>query len=141
MGHYHVHMGNSSPLSPPSSSIDILHKSKIKNPTPHLLTQTLPSPLAGRGWGWGVMDFCKRSNESLNLINEYLNLINEFIQDKLVLSKHPLVLANDAKLSLKSSKYKGKRSHSSKILTTQDIYKSGWWVNKPNSSATISTNL
>ncbi|MCC5625076.1 helix-turn-helix domain-containing protein [Nostoc sp. CHAB 5715] len=79
-------------------TVDLLHKSKIKNPTPHLLTQTLLSPWSsslpfprgglgwgktdaknqvsklfqtcvytvagalGRGWRWGVRDFCKRSN-------------------------------------------------------------------------------
>jgi hypothetical protein len=41
-------------------------------------------------------------NQSFILINQSLNSINEFILDTLVLSKHPLALANDAKQSLKS---------------------------------------
>ncbi|MEH1932845.1 MAG: hypothetical protein V7L14_03765 [Nostoc sp.] len=37
-----------------AASIDFLHKSK-KEPHPAFnLRQSLPSPQAGRGWGWGV---------------------------------------------------------------------------------------
>ena len=42
-------------------SLDLLHKSKIKNPTPHLLTQTLPSPKHRGGVGGGVLRTFARS--------------------------------------------------------------------------------
>ncbi|MDZ8239459.1 MAG: hypothetical protein RMZ69_20310, partial [Nostoc sp. ChiQUE01a] len=37
------------------------------------------APQALRGWGWGVRDFCKRSNEYLNWINPPLNSVNEYL--------------------------------------------------------------
>ncbi|WP_230967567.1 hypothetical protein, partial [Nostoc commune] len=53
-------------LEPPSAeaigiALDLLHKSKIRtSPRQSYALSPLPKP-SGRGWGWGIRDFCKRS--------------------------------------------------------------------------------
>ncbi len=62
-----------SQVNPPASlyisstyALDFLHKLK-KEPHPAFdLRQIVPSPHAGRGWEWGVRDFCKKSTVQIH---------------------------------------------------------------------------